>query len=98
MKTQGKVWLFYDADSKVQSRPMSVIQAQVFILSLKPHDYPKYFLWTPGWDEWTCIREFVNSKQTYFVLSQPPKPDGDVTALIEDVPAPPEDKIGRAHV
>ncbi|WP_413559622.1 PilZ domain-containing protein [Bdellovibrio sp. HCB209] len=95
MKTQGKVWLFYDAEKKIQSKPMSVVQAQVFLLSLKKADYPKCFIWTPGWPDWTSVKEFLKSGQNYFVMTKPPKPGGktvtniiapkndDKTALIE---------------
>lgn len=86
MKTQGKVWLFYDAEKKTQSKPMSVVQAQVFLLSLKKADYPKYFLWTPGWPDWTSVKEFLKSGQNYFVMTKPPKPNSGKTvthALIE---------------
>lgn len=74
MKTQGKVWIIYDAETKTQSKPMSVVQAQVALLSLANKDHGKFFLWTPGWDEWVCIREFLESDQKYFVIMQPPKP------------------------
>lgn len=74
MKTQGKVWIIYNSDTKVQTKPMSVIQAQVFLLTLSIKDQEKLFLWTPGWEKWICIRDFLTSEQRYFVLAQPPKP------------------------
>ena len=90
MKTSGKIWLFYDAEKKVQSKPMSVVQAQVFLLSLRKSDFLKFFLWTPGWAEWICIRDFIKSDQTYFVLGKPPKPDEKIN---DPVPAHP----GKSH-
>lgn len=86
MKTSGKIWLFYDAEKKTQSKPMSVVQAQVFLLSLRKKDFLKFFLWTPGWAEWICIGDFIQSDQSYFVLAQPPKPDEKITAPIPAVP------------
>ncbi|WP_413583283.1 PilZ domain-containing protein [Bdellovibrio sp. HCB288] len=90
MKTQGKVWLFYDAENKTQSKPMSVVQAQVFLLSLKKSDHSKYFIWTPGWPDWSSIKEFLTSNQNYFVMTKPPQPketpsqeDDENTAVIE---------------
>ncbi|MEK2644029.1 PilZ domain-containing protein [Bdellovibrio sp. BCCA] len=74
MKTQGKVWIIYDAETKTQTKPMSVVQAQVALLSLADKNPGKYFLWTPGWEEWVCVREFLESDQKYFVMAQPPKP------------------------
>lgn len=74
MKTQGKVWIIYDAEKNTQTKPMSMIQAQVVLLSLEKKDHDRLFLWTPGWDDWVCIRLFLESDQKYFGLSQPPKP------------------------
>jgi hypothetical protein len=76
MKTQGKIWLFYEAEKKEQSKPMSVVQAQVFLLSLKKNDHLKYFIWTPGWPDWTCVKDFLKSGQNYFVMTKPPQPGG----------------------
>lgn len=76
MKTQGKIWLFYEAEKKEQSKPMSVVQAQVFLLSLKKSDHLKYFIWTPGWPDWTCVKDFLKSGQSYFVMTKPPQPVG----------------------
>ncbi len=75
MKTQGKVWIIYDAEAKTQTKPMSVIQAQVTLLSLVANNPNRYFIWTPGWDEWVCVNEFLDSDQKYFVIAQPPKPN-----------------------
>jgi hypothetical protein len=41
---------------------------------LKKKDYVRYFVWTPGWTDWTCIRDFLKSDQNIFVITQPPKP------------------------
>ncbi len=89
MKTQGKVWIFYDPDKKRQSKPMSVVQAQVVILSLKKKELSRHFIWTPGWTEWVRIDHFLASEQKYFTDVQPPKPGlGEVTqtkSLLQDV-------------
>ncbi|KYG60527.1 PilZ domain-containing protein [Bdellovibrio bacteriovorus] len=74
MKTQGKVWIIYDAETKKQTKPMSVVQAQVTLLSLDSTSHHKYFLWTPGWEEWISVKEFLTSDQKYFVMAQPPRP------------------------
>lgn len=74
MKTQGKVWLFFDSETNVQSKPLSLVQAQASLLSLKASAFKKVFLWTPGWEDWICIKDFLNSDQKYFVMMQPPKP------------------------
>lgn len=74
MKTQGKVWIIYDSETKKQTKPMSVVQAQVTLLSLAAGDQGRYFLWTPGWEEWICVRDFLESDQKYFAIHQPPRP------------------------
>ncbi|AHZ86002.1 PilZ domain-containing protein [Bdellovibrio bacteriovorus] len=76
MKTQGKIWIIYDAEAKTQTKPMSVVQAQVSILSIPEDAHSKFFLWTPGWESWLSIKDFLESDQNYFVIVQPPKPGG----------------------
>lgn len=53
---------------------MSVVQAQVVLLSLKNKDLSRYFVWTPGWNEWISVQDFLVSDQKYFAMKQPPKP------------------------
>ncbi|QDK36450.1 PilZ domain-containing protein [Bdellovibrio sp. NC01] len=86
MKTQGKVWLFFDSEKKVQSKPLSLVQAQAHLLTLKQTDFNKFFLWTPGWTDWVCVRDFLASNQKYFVMMQPPKPMKDVVDVLPAVP------------
>lgn len=74
MKTQGKVWLFFDSEEKHQTQPMSLGNAQSFILSLNQNTIQKWFIWTPGWDEWIRLNNFLNSSQIYFTRAQPPAP------------------------
>lgn len=53
---------------------MSVVQAQVTLLSVASKNPHRFFIWTPGWDEWICIHDFLESDQKYFAIIQPPKP------------------------
>lgn len=53
---------------------MSVVQAQVVILSFKKKELSRHFIWTPGWTEWVRVDEFLNSDQKYFTDIKPPKP------------------------
>lgn len=92
MKTQGKVWIIYDSEKKTQTKPMSMVQAQVVLLSLAIKDHDKFFLWTPGWGDWISIRTFLESEQKYFVLSQPPKP-----AEKPQSSAPQDDTVTTTH-
>lgn len=84
MKTQGKVWIIYNSKNKAQSKPLSVIQAQVLIFSLSNEDFKSHFLWTPGWDQWVSIATFLKSNQRYFTSHQPPIPDDSFTTLKRD--------------
>ncbi len=81
MKTQGKIWIIYDAESKTQTKPMSVVQAQIAILSVPTKDHSRFFLWTPGWEGWLSIKDFLDSDQTYFVIEQPPRPNENSASL-----------------
>lgn len=96
MKTQGKVWIIYDAEKKTQTTPMSMVQAQVVLLSLANKDHDKFFLWTPGWNDWMSIRVFLASEQKYFVLSQPPKPSERPTENTKPLPFH-EDTLTATH-
>ncbi len=90
MKTQGKVWIVFDTENRSQSKPLSVVQAQVILLSIQPHNRGRFFLWTPGWTEWASVRDFLNSDQKYFVSAHPPQPDVEKTQAIT---TPKESKI-----
>ncbi|MGZ3772900.1 MAG: PilZ domain-containing protein [Pseudobdellovibrionaceae bacterium] len=94
MKTQGKVWIIYDSEKKTQTKPMSMVQAQVVLLSLAKKDHGKYFLWTPGWEEWVCIRAFLESDQNYFVMSKPPMPSQSSS---QKFPSFTEDTLTATH-
>ncbi|KHD88997.1 MAG: hypothetical protein OM95_05920 [Bdellovibrio sp. ArHS] len=96
MKTQGKVWIIYDAETKKQTKPMSVVQAQVTLLSLDASTHHKYFLWTPGWDEWISVKEFLTSDQKYFVLAQPPRPKEPTFNTNSSTPVP-DDTLTATH-
>lgn len=73
MKTQGKVWLFFDSETKAQSKPLSLVQAQAYLLTLNPLELNKFLLWTPGWTGWLGLPEFLQSEQQYFMMISPPK-------------------------
>ncbi|HEX7676360.1 MAG TPA: PilZ domain-containing protein [Bdellovibrio sp.] len=94
MKTQGKIWLFFDSEKQMQSKPLSLVQAQAHLLTIKQQDFNKIFMWTPGWPEWVCIRDFLATNQKYFVLTQPPKPPSE--DIIDMVPPPPRASSSHA--
>lgn len=83
MKTQGKVWIIYDAEKKRQTKPMSVVQTQVVLLSVSKKNPEKFFIWTPGWKKWQSVKNFLTSDQTYFVTSEPPIPADDDSQVVD---------------
>ncbi len=74
MKTEGKIWLIFDTATSKKTKPMSIIQAQMMILSFKVRHLHQYHIWTPGWTEWQPLIQFLSSGQKYFVQAQPPEP------------------------
>ncbi|MBK9323128.1 MAG: PilZ domain-containing protein [Bdellovibrionaceae bacterium] len=74
MKTEGKVWVIFDAKNDKKTRPLSVVQAQMMILAFKTRDLPHYHIWTPGWNEWIPLSNYLASEQKHFVQAQPPEP------------------------
>lgn len=79
MKVTGKVWVFYNAESGKQTKPLSTVQAQMALLSLKERDFRSIHIWTPGWENWQPVQSFLSSGQTVFALTQPPKPERQST-------------------
>ncbi len=84
MKTQGKVWILFDTETKSQSKPMSIVQAQVILLSLSPLAMEKFLIWTPGWESWQTVKNFLASDQNYFAIVQPPTPAGHSTSTVAE--------------
>ncbi len=73
--TEGKVWVFYDAQAKKQSKPLSLVHAQIVVLSALKDDVNRYFVWTPGWKDWKSLGDFLKTDQTYFAISEPSLPN-----------------------
>jgi hypothetical protein len=71
METEGQLWIIYDTQNKRQSKPLNLLKAQKFIISLKSEDYSRYLVWTPGWEKWITVQNFLSSPQSYFTV--PPK-------------------------
>lgn len=74
MESEGKIWIIFDAESNKKTKPMSVIQAQMMILTFKVRNLHQYYIWTPGWEEWISLPQFLGSNQKHFVQAQPPEP------------------------
>lgn len=74
MEIKGQIWILYHAIVKKQTKPMSTVQMQKLLLSLKLRDINDFFIWTPGWIEWQSLVSFIRSTQTFFVLTAIPTP------------------------
>lgn len=74
MRTEGKIWVIFDSAKNKKTRPLSVVQAQVMILGFKSRELHHYHIWSPGWDEWLPLSNYLASDQKYFVKAQPPEP------------------------
>lgn len=74
MKSEGKIWIIFDAAANKKTKPMSVVQTQMMILTFKVRNLHQYHIWTPGWNEWQPLTQFLSSNQKYFVHTQPPEP------------------------
>lgn len=74
MKTTHRVWIFFDLKKNMESKPLTLTQAQIFILNLAIKDFDQYLLWTPGWVQWTPLSVFLDSEQNVFTSMKAPKP------------------------
>ena len=74
MSTVGKIWMIFNAETKQQTKPLSLPQAQATLLNISPSEYPKFFLWTPGWKEWVSLKRFLQTEQQFFQVITPPNP------------------------
>lgn len=93
----GKIWIFYDSEKKRQTKPMSLTQAQVVLMSLAQKNLSRFFMWTPGWEQWVSIAEYLDSSQTYFVGTQPPQPVFDIAVDEEGSAVIDDDKTVRTN-
>jgi len=74
MRSEGKIWIVYDSETDKKTKPMSLVQTQMMLLTLKVRSLHKFHIWTPGWEKWIPLAEFLSSNQKYFVQAQPPEP------------------------
>lgn len=74
MKSEGKIWIIFDAAAGKKTKPMSIVQTQMMILTFKVRNLHQYHIWTPGWSDWQPLIQFLSSNQKYFVQAQPPEP------------------------
>lgn len=88
VKGTGKIWIIYDSVTQKQTKPLSVLQAQMVLLKLRGRNPQRFFLWTPGWGEWVPLNVFLSSGQSYFVFDTAPRPGAPVS----------DEKTVRAHV
>lgn len=97
MKQVGKIWVFYDAKAKSQSKPLNHTQAQALILNLLKQKSTKVYLWTPGWKEWMDMHVFLESEQDMFVV--PPSVKNKIDDKTQLINQPQDDKtiLSKSH-
>ncbi len=88
MRTQFRVWVFYDQKNKKESEPLSLVQAQIFILSIKAKDFEHYLMWTPGWKGWVNLEEFLQTEQKFFTKLKAPAPKKNKKVKQSDIELP----------
>lgn len=80
MKTQGKIWVFFNSETKNQSKPLSLVQAQAYLLKMDSENFHEIFLWTPGWTSWVRVSDFLKTQQNYFAIEKPSVPELETPA------------------
>ena len=65
------MWVFYNVETRTQTKPMPLMQAQSFVLSLKSSDITHVVAWTPGWKKWVHIREVLRAYPDVFPIPPP---------------------------
>lgn len=98
MKQVGKIWVFYDAKTKTQSKPLNHTQSQALILNLLKQKNTQVYLWTPGWKEWMDMHVFLDSGQDIFVV--PPSVKNKIDDKTQLINQNPEDKtqLSKTHL
>jgi hypothetical protein len=68
MKSQGKVWIFFDKITNEKTKPLGLAHAQAQVLEFQGQDLSQFLVWTPGWAKWVPLDQYLNSSQKYFML------------------------------
>lgn len=69
MKAAGKIWVFFNKETKKKSKPLSLDNAQLFILGLSSSQQKTLYVWTPGWSQWEKLGDFLKKDSSYFVTT-----------------------------
>lgn len=69
MEMTGKIWLLFNSVSEKQTKPLTDVQMQMLILTLKTKDIHDFYIWTPGWDDWKALLPFLQSQQKFFMMA-----------------------------
>lgn len=62
------MWVVYDQFSKTQSRPLKQSEMQMALLRMRKEDWPRFFVWTTGWQKWQPLDLFLQSDQRHFLM------------------------------
>jgi hypothetical protein len=55
-----KMWILLDSITKIQSQQLETEQLQLAILKMSERDWLRFYVWTPGWQNWQMLRDFLN--------------------------------------
>jgi hypothetical protein len=78
------MWIFFDAEKDQQTPSMSLSEAQVYLQNLPENKKNTTYIWTPSWEKWKKIADYLNdSSQNYF--SAKPISPPNTSLLLKDV-------------
>ena len=69
MKAKGLIWIFFDREAQRKTKPLTLVDAQMLVLGLKNNQIARFFVWTPGWTQWSKLEEFLDTDQKFFAIA-----------------------------
>lgn len=76
---KGTKWVFFDKLSKLQSKIMSLEEAQFAILKMRAKDWERFYIWSTGWENWQILKIYLASDQKNFMTNFSPTEMDEVT-------------------
>lgn len=80
----SRTWIILDSITKIQSQPLQTEQLQLAILKMSARDWTRFYVWTPGWQNWQLLKDFLKSDQKEFSLSGSPISEESVKKYIQE--------------
>ena len=74
MQATGKVWLFYNSQTKKQTKPLSIVHCASHSFDFSKAKELKFiFIWTPGWENWQKLEAFLKLRSKYLCFAPTPE-------------------------